>query len=42
MGRHWTWVAWAMVGIFVACMGVGLPCRWPTATFSARPASCWP
>jgi hypothetical protein len=25
MGRRWTWIAWAMVAIFVACMGVGVP-----------------
>ena len=25
MGRRSTWVAWAMVGIFVTCHGVGFP-----------------
>jgi hypothetical protein len=25
MGRRWTWLAWFMVAIFVACYGVGVP-----------------
>jgi hypothetical protein len=37
MGRRWTWVAWAMVGIFVACMGVGAHLSVANGNFQRRP-----
>jgi hypothetical protein len=37
MGRRSTWVAWAMVGIFVACHGVGVPLSVANGNFQRRP-----
>jgi hypothetical protein len=37
MGRRSTWVAWAMVGLFVACMGVGAPLSVANGNFQRRP-----
>jgi hypothetical protein len=37
MGRRSTWVAWFMVGIFVACHGVGVPLSVANGNFQRRP-----
>jgi hypothetical protein len=37
MGRRSTWVAWAMVGIFVACLGVGVPLSVANGNFQRQP-----
>jgi hypothetical protein len=31
-----------MLAIFVAGYGVGVPCRWPTVTWSRTAVCCWP
>jgi len=37
MGRRSTWLAWLMVGIFVACHGVGVPLSVANGNFQRRP-----
>jgi hypothetical protein len=35
--RRWTWVAWFMVAVFVACYGVGFPLSVANGNFQRRP-----
>jgi hypothetical protein len=35
--RRWTWVAWFMVAIYVACQGVGVPLSVADGNFQRRP-----
>jgi hypothetical protein len=35
--KRWPWVAWSMVGIFVACQGVGFPLSVANGNFQRRP-----
>src|SRR5512132_306921 len=37
MGRRWTWLAWSMVAIFVACYGVGVPLSVANGNFQRMP-----
>jgi hypothetical protein len=37
VGRRWTWVAWAMVAVFVACMSVGALLSVANGNFQRRP-----